>query len=411
MVRDGTPMPVPTDDAERRAVVRERERNVVVDAGAGTGKTTLVVDRLVEMIAPEDDAAHAVPLGRLAAVTFTRKAAGELRLRVREQILRALATPGLSTVRRTRLHDAIGTLDHAHIGTIHSFADRLLRMYPVAARLSPTYEIVDDAGALQTETFELLMTSIDRGTLASELAGTKADGRAAAATDIVLAAVEGGLRMESRETPYNIQYGLDALVAGLLEHRDVPPRDVEAGAFDREAFVRSAEEFQVWARQVRGGGHAVPAGSPALGQAPSGHERRAGRRQALQARRHGCRPSWPRLSTSATTLKAMMMHTAHGRRSTATPARRPHERRRFATISWPPCARGWRAASYVSRPWSRCSTRRSRRGIGSSTPSTCSSGFGTYWPDARTCGPSSKRHLRPHLCRRVFRTPTPCRPR
>jgi ATP-dependent helicase/nuclease subunit A len=254
MVRDGTLMAAPADDAERRAVVRERERTVVVDAGAGTGKTTLVVDRLVEMIAPEDNAAHAVPLGRLAAVTFTRKAAGELRLRVRERILRALATPGLSTVRRTRLHDAIGTLDHAHIGTIHSFADRLLRMYPVAARLSPTYEIVEDAGPLEAETFELLMTSIDRGTLASELAGTKAEGRAAEATDIVLAAVEGGLRMESRETPYNIQYGLDALVAGLLEHRDVPPRDVEAGAFDRDAFLRSAEEFQVWARQVRGVG-------------------------------------------------------------------------------------------------------------------------------------------------------------
>ncbi len=78
------PLP-PPDQAEREAAVAERARNVLVDAGAGTGKTTLLVNRLVEMVAPASDG-PAVPLERIAAVTFTRKAAGELRLKIRERL-------------------------------------------------------------------------------------------------------------------------------------------------------------------------------------------------------------------------------------------------------------------------------------------------------------------------------------
>ena len=76
--------PPPPDEGHRQAAVAARGVNLLVDAGAGTGKTTLLVRRLVEMVAPADDAAPAVPLERVAAVTFTRKAAGELKLRVRE---------------------------------------------------------------------------------------------------------------------------------------------------------------------------------------------------------------------------------------------------------------------------------------------------------------------------------------
>jgi ATP-dependent helicase/nuclease subunit A len=230
----------------------ERARNVVVDAGAGTGKTTLVVERLVEMVAPFDDRLEAVPLSRVAAVTFTRKAAGELRLRVREEILRGLADPALSDMRRKRLHEAIGALDDAHVGTIHSFADRLLRMHPVEARLSPSYEIVEDAGALHAETFGLLMASLDRGTLRGELAGTKAEDRAQEATDIIHTAVAAGLQTDTRETPYYIKFGLDAFVAGLLEHRDVPPQDAGPAAFDRTIFVKYVDEFLVLAGAAHG---------------------------------------------------------------------------------------------------------------------------------------------------------------
>ena len=60
--------------ATRQAAITERRRNVLVDAGAGTGKTSLVVERFVDMVAPAGGAAP-VPIERLAAITFTRNTA------------------------------------------------------------------------------------------------------------------------------------------------------------------------------------------------------------------------------------------------------------------------------------------------------------------------------------------------
>ena len=118
------------DQADRDAAVMERDRNVIVDAGAGTGKTTILVNRLVEMLAPATN--HpAIPIGRMAAITFTRKAAGELRLHIRERLLEELVGVQPESDRDTQLRDALAGLDTAYVGTIHSFADRLLRLRPV----------------------------------------------------------------------------------------------------------------------------------------------------------------------------------------------------------------------------------------------------------------------------------------
>jgi len=80
------------------------------------------------MVAPTDDAPEAIDIGRIAAVTFTRKAAGELRLRIRERLLSELSTANLSVARRDRLRSALDGLETAHIGTVHAFADRLRRI-------------------------------------------------------------------------------------------------------------------------------------------------------------------------------------------------------------------------------------------------------------------------------------------
>ena len=138
------------DQRERDAAIAERHRNVLVDAGAGTGKTTILVDRLVAMVAPTGGAPP-VPIAHIAAITFTRKAAGELRLRIRERLLQSLAEPGLALPRARRLRDALAGLDTAYVGTIHSVADRLLRLRPVEAQLSPSYEIAEDAAELAHE--------------------------------------------------------------------------------------------------------------------------------------------------------------------------------------------------------------------------------------------------------------------
>ena len=68
----------PADQAQRNAAVYERSGNVIIDAGAGTGKTRTIVERVLEHLAPTQGG-PAVPISRIAAVTFTRRAAGELR--------------------------------------------------------------------------------------------------------------------------------------------------------------------------------------------------------------------------------------------------------------------------------------------------------------------------------------------
>src|SRR5215831_964527 len=104
-------LPAP-DQEQRDFAIAERARNVLIDAGAGTGKTSILVDRLIEMVAPTGPA-PAIQIDRLAAITFTRKAAGELRLRIRERLLLELATPGLHTERERQLRNALTGLDIA----------------------------------------------------------------------------------------------------------------------------------------------------------------------------------------------------------------------------------------------------------------------------------------------------------
>src|SRR5687768_5587046 len=93
----------PADQSERDKAIAERARNVLVNAGAGTGKTTLLVTRLLQLVAPPDDG-PAFTLDRIAAITFTRKAAGELKLRLREALL---SERGLTPLRQQRLSRAL----------------------------------------------------------------------------------------------------------------------------------------------------------------------------------------------------------------------------------------------------------------------------------------------------------------
>jgi ATP-dependent exoDNAse (exonuclease V) beta subunit len=231
----------PPDQRARDAAVNERRRNVVIDAGAGTGKTTTLVRRLVALVAPEDGR-DAIPIEDIAAVTFTRRAAGELRLRVRERLLSELAEPGLRPRRREALLAAIAGLDEACIGTIHSFADRLLGRYPAETRLSPTYEVIEATDDLLPEVVEALLHGAEDGTLASRFRGTELAERAKEAPATVLDALRAGIRPETREGTHQSKFGLDAMVEAFVTNRDKPPGDPKLKPFDRGAFVAAAQE-------------------------------------------------------------------------------------------------------------------------------------------------------------------------
>jgi ATP-dependent helicase/nuclease subunit A len=235
-------MTLPPDQSQREAAIAERLRNVVVDAGAGTGKTTLLVLRLIQLVAPDSDALPSIDIARIAAVTFTRKAAGELRLRIRERLLSELSSPALSPTRRERLRQALAGLDTAHIGTVHSFADRLLRMHPVEANLSPAYEIIEDEESLLLETYDTLVRSCEAATLPLRLAKCPSIERAAEAQVTVTGYLRAGLRAETQEFDYFSRFGLDAIVAGLIRSRDIVFEDPSPPRFMRDAFQKTAKD-------------------------------------------------------------------------------------------------------------------------------------------------------------------------
>ena len=244
-----TPAP---DQAQRDAIVAEQKRNVLVDAGAGTGKTAILVARFVEMVAPAG--AHPpVPIGRIAAITFTRKAAGELRLRIREQLLEELGRVAHGSNQETWLRNAVAGLDTAYVGTIHSFADRLLRLRPAEARLSPSYEIAEDDELLIHETFEVLLQAVESGTLAAELVGSEAASLADEATSTILDALNAGLKPESKETDYKTFHGLSSLIEGFIRLRDLPPPEAPPAPFDKAAFKAAVDEFGKEAAGLPGG--------------------------------------------------------------------------------------------------------------------------------------------------------------
>ncbi len=138
------------DAAARERILSSLDESLLVEAAAGTGKTTMLVGRLVSLLA-----ASRTTVDRVVAVTFTRKAAGELALRLREELDRRRAAAS-DDAERAALQDAIEHLEEARLGTIHSFCAELLRERPVEAGIDPDFVELDEeeAEALFRRTFE-----------------------------------------------------------------------------------------------------------------------------------------------------------------------------------------------------------------------------------------------------------------
>ncbi len=130
------------DDAGRARIRSDLDTTLIVEAAAGTGKTTELVTRMLAAIM-----AGRADLDRLVAVTFTEAAAGELKLRLRTEIERARGRAETDATARARLDRALPQLEQARIGTIHSFCADLLREQPVAARVDPLFEVAADGVA------------------------------------------------------------------------------------------------------------------------------------------------------------------------------------------------------------------------------------------------------------------------
>ena len=129
---------VPVDGAARERAARDLDHSFVVEAGAGTGKTSLLVERFLAIV--ESGRAAAT---EIVAITFTEKAAGEMKLRIRREIEQRLEAGGADEAARRRLAEARDELERSPISTIHSFAASILREYPVEALVDPMYTQLD----------------------------------------------------------------------------------------------------------------------------------------------------------------------------------------------------------------------------------------------------------------------------
>jgi ATP-dependent exoDNAse (exonuclease V) beta subunit len=215
-------------DADARRRIREDlDTTLFVEAAAGTGKTTELVSRIVAILCSGRGT-----LDRIVAVTFTDKAAGEMKLRLRGEIERARAElaglrggSGEATLVSQRLDAALSQLEVARIVTLHAFCADLLHERPVEAGVDPLFAVApDDQARLADRAFDEWFQD-------------------------VLEDPPEGVRRVLRRMPQGLnaigpRVQLRNAAQGLIEHRDFD------AAWRREPFDRVAEIDRVFERLV-----------------------------------------------------------------------------------------------------------------------------------------------------------------
>ena len=122
---------------EQEQVIRLRDRNLLVSAAAGSGKTAVLVERIISRVT---DPVRPVDIDRLLVVTFTRAAAGEMK----ERIGRALEEKLREDPENEHLQRQGILLHHAQISTIHGFCTYVIQNYFHRIDLDPGYRIADE---------------------------------------------------------------------------------------------------------------------------------------------------------------------------------------------------------------------------------------------------------------------------
>ncbi len=210
-------------DAEARRIAVDPTQNVVLEASAGTGKTRVLVERYVNLLLA------GVEPDRILAITFTRKAAAEMRQRIIERLKEASRASQMSAAKWRELRERLGDIA---ISTIDAFCLSLIREFPLEAGVEPGFDLAD-----QTQIPRLIGEALDRSLRI---------GRHLAQTDPDVAMVFVQLR-ERR-----LRQGLGALLdrrlvaANVLRRflqsgpRDLTPERACAGAAARLADALSA---------------------------------------------------------------------------------------------------------------------------------------------------------------------------
>ncbi|MFT5432553.1 MAG: ATP-dependent helicase/nuclease subunit A, partial [Myxococcota bacterium] len=139
------------DAPARRDIRSALDVSLIVEAAAGTGKTTELVARIIAVLRSGRGT-----LAEMVAVTFTEKAAGEMRLRLRAELEQVRTNPDVPAAERALLDAALGELEATRIGTIHALCADLLHERPVEAQVDPAFGLGSDGafGSIFDRAFE-----------------------------------------------------------------------------------------------------------------------------------------------------------------------------------------------------------------------------------------------------------------
>ena len=233
-------MPEFKPTAAQAAAIETRGSAVLVSAGAGSGKTRVLTQRLMSRICDENDP---VDLDRFLIITFTRAAAGELKGRIMQELAERLAKdPGN---RRLRRQNAL--CGRAQIGTIHSFCAALLRENCHILGLSPDFKIVDDERAETMKTAALEQVLEVRYARPEDYPGflALADTVGAGRSDDRLAALilNLHLRMQCHARP-------EQWARKQVEQLRAPTEDAADTPWGREVLAQAQASAEYWSGEM-----------------------------------------------------------------------------------------------------------------------------------------------------------------
>ena len=252
----------PEDEAARERARRDHATSFVLEAGAGTGKTTLLVDRILCLVRE----GHA-RLDQIAAVTFTENAATTMKLRLRERLENARADARHPPEERARCAAALDMLERAHLSTIHALCAAILQERPLECGVLPGFRMADEA-----ETDLLFSEAWEEWLLERFTSGD----------DVLMDALEDQIPLES-VGPWGERTSLRGLARTLLDQRDLAPIVAPDEGGPRGLSGRGGREGGP-GRGARGGGargrravRAAPGPHRVRGDAPRPHGPRAPR--------------------------------------------------------------------------------------------------------------------------------------
>jgi ATP-dependent exoDNAse (exonuclease V) beta subunit len=130
-----------SDQAARDRIAGALDETLFVEAGAGSGKTKSLVDRVVALVGA------GIQMRAIATITFTERAAAELRNRIRRAFEEKVADSSLDAGARGRFEVALEQVDAAAVSTLHAFAQRILSEHPLEAALPPDIDVLDEVAS------------------------------------------------------------------------------------------------------------------------------------------------------------------------------------------------------------------------------------------------------------------------